>query len=74
MNLRSENERMLNDLNIKRKINERMMKSQEDMNQLNEKSHCKQNEKHELNIQKKVNHPRKELKIIKYLLIVTMVR
>ena len=38
MNLRSENERLQNDLNSKRKINERMMKSKEDMNQLNEKN------------------------------------
>ena len=42
MNLRSENERLLNDLNTEKKTNERMMKSQEDMNQLNEKSHLRQ--------------------------------
>ena len=36
MNLRSKNERSLNDLNTQEKTNERMMKSQEDMNQLNE--------------------------------------
>ena len=38
MNLRSENERLQNDLNSKRKINERMMKSQAEMNWLNEKN------------------------------------
>ena len=39
MNLRLENERLLNALNTERKTNERMMKYQEDMNQLNEKNH-----------------------------------
>ena len=39
MNLRSENERLQNDLNTKRKTNKRMMKSQVDINQLNEKIH-----------------------------------
>ena len=38
MNLRLENERLQNDLNIERKTNERILKSQEDMNQLNEKN------------------------------------
>ena len=38
MNLRLENERLQNDLNIEKKTNEMMMKSQLDMNQLNEKS------------------------------------
>ena len=38
MNLRLENERLLNDLKFERKINERMMKSQTDLNQLNEKN------------------------------------
>ena len=38
MNLRSENERLQNELNSKRQTNERMMKSQADMNQLNEKN------------------------------------
>ena len=38
MNLRSENERLQNDLNIEKKTYKRMMKSQESMNQLNEKS------------------------------------
>ena len=38
MNLRSENERLQNDLNTEKKTNERMMKQQVDMNQLNEKS------------------------------------
>ena len=42
MNLRSENKRLLNDLNTKRKTNERMMKSQAYINQLNEKSHYRQ--------------------------------
>ena len=45
MNLKSENERLLNDLNTKNQTNERMIKSQEDMNQLNEKSHYRQKEK-----------------------------
>ena len=39
MNLRSENERLKNDLDTKKQTNERMMKSQDDMNQLNEKIH-----------------------------------
>ena len=38
INLRTENERLQNDLNIEKKTNERMMKSHESMNQLNEKS------------------------------------
>ena len=38
MNLRSENERLHNDLNSERKINERVMKSQANMNQLNEQN------------------------------------
>ena len=38
MNLRSENERLLNDLNTEKQTNERMMKSQADLNRLNEKS------------------------------------
>ena len=38
MNLRSENERLQNDLSIENKTNKRMMKSKERMNQLNEKS------------------------------------
>ena len=38
MNLRSQNERLQNDLNTKKKTNERMLKYQEDMNQMNEKS------------------------------------
>ena len=38
VNLRSENERLQNDLNFERQLNERMMKSQVDMNQLNEKN------------------------------------
>jgi len=42
MNLRSENERLQNDLNTKRKTNESMMKSQAKMNQLNEQSHYKE--------------------------------
>ena len=42
MNLRSENERLQNDLNFERQTNERMMKSQVDMNQLNEQSHHRQ--------------------------------
>ena len=42
MNLRSENERLQNDLNTKRKTNERMVKSQVDVNQLNEQSHHSQ--------------------------------
>ena len=32
MNLRSENERLVNDLNSERQLNERIMKSQTDMN------------------------------------------
>ena len=42
MNLRSENERLQNDLNTKEKTNERMMKSKVEMNRLNEKSHQRQ--------------------------------
>ena len=42
MNLRSENERLQNDLICERKINERMMKSQVDMNQLNDQNLYKQ--------------------------------
>ena len=38
MNLRLEDERLQNDLNIEKKTNERMMKSEESMNQLNEKT------------------------------------
>ena len=38
MNLRSENERLQNDLSIEKKKYERMMKSQKSMNQLNEQS------------------------------------
>ena len=38
------------------------------------KAITKKKEKQELDIQKKVNHPRKELKRIKDLLVVTMVR
>ena len=38
MNLRSENERIHNDVNSERQLNERMMKSQVDMNQLNEQN------------------------------------
>ena len=42
MNLRSENQRLQNDLNIEKKTNERMMKSQAYMNQLNEEIQYKQ--------------------------------
>ena len=42
MNLRSQNERLQNDLNTKKKTSERMMKSQVDMNRLNEKSYYTQ--------------------------------
>ena len=42
MNLRSENERLQNNLNTEKQINEKMMKSQANMNQLNEQSHHKQ--------------------------------
>lgn len=42
MNLRSDNERLQNDLNTKRQTNERMMKSQADMDQLNEKIQFRQ--------------------------------
>ena len=45
INLRLENERLQNDLNIERKTNERMMKSQANINQLNEKSHYRQKRK-----------------------------
>ena len=41
MNLRLENERLQNDLNIKIKNYERMMKSQDIMNWLNEQSQYK---------------------------------
>ena len=42
MNLRSENERFLNDLNSIKKINERMMKYQANMDQLNEQNYYRQ--------------------------------
>ena len=42
MNLRSENERLQNDLNTKKKTNEKMMKFQANMNQSNEQSHYRQ--------------------------------
>ena len=38
MNLRSENKRLQNDLNTKKKTNERMMKSLASMDQLNEQN------------------------------------
>ena len=38
MNIRSENQRLQNDINSKKKTNERMMKSQSDMNWLNGQS------------------------------------
>ena len=42
MNLRSENERLQNDLNTEKKTNERMMKSQAAMDQLSEKNQYRQ--------------------------------
>ena len=54
MNLRSENERLQNDLNSKKKLNERIMKSQVDMNQLNEENLYRQKEKQEMDTKKKV--------------------
>ena len=42
MNLRLENERFKNDLNIENQTNERMMNSQEGMNQLSEQSQYRQ--------------------------------
>ena len=51
-----------------------MMKSQANMNQLNDQSLSRKKLKHELDIQKKVNHPNKDLKRIKDLLAITMVR
>ena len=51
-----------------------MLKSQEDMNQLNEKITLDKRVKEELDIQKKVNHLGKELKRIKDLVVVIVVR
>ena len=45
INLRIENERLQNDLNIEKKTNEIMMKSQENMNQLTEQTQHRHKEK-----------------------------
>lgn len=74
MNLRPENGRLSNDLNYEKKTYERMMKSQEKMNQLNEKVSTNTKTKPEQATQKKVNLLSKELKRIKYLLAIIMVR
>ena len=65
MNLISENERLQNDLNSKRKINERMMKSQVDIKNLTRRVIIDRKENQELDIKKKLNHPNKEVKRIK---------